>query len=57
MLDDENKKPGKFLNKDDLETLKKTEQPVEKVLGMVNICIYGLMTIACLFLLTWLVFR
>lgn len=56
MIENSDKIPSKFFDSDDIKALKMTEEPVGKVLGMVNTWVYGLMIVSCLILISWVVF-
>lgn len=56
MTENPQKYQSKSFNTDGINAANKNQEPVEQVLKTVNICAYGLMIMACLFLIMWLIF-
>ena len=49
-------KHSRFLDTQEIEALEKEVEPFEKVIGMLNACVYVLMAIPCLILIGLLIF-
>lgn len=50
-------KYSKYFDTQEIEALKKDDEPIEKIIGVVNIWVYVLMIVPCLFLISWFIFH
>ena len=50
-------KQSRFLDTQEIQAIQQKVEPVEKILGMVDIWVYALMIVSCLILIGWIIFH
>lgn len=55
-MDEDEEFYSKPLTPQEVESIKNDSKPADKTLGLINLVIYGVVFVACLVLIGWLIF-